>query len=144
MQPEISYIFFKEPIDNQKLISIISNLGGFICVLNPDNIVSEVQILAAYGHLSRENDVAKRVKDLSLRLMIHITGERQIKKARDEVGFRNGMKRAIVVYENRSVFESFLWELKNVEVSDNPFVPYDDRHLDRTVFPKIAMSDFQS
>ena len=144
MQPEISYIFFKEPIDNQKLISIISNIRGFICVLNPDNIVSEVQILAAYGHLSRDNDVAKRVKDRSLRLMIHIAGERQIKRARDEVGFRNGMKRAIVVYENRSVFESFLLELKNVEVSEKPFIPHDATPLDRTVFPKIAMSDFQS
>ena len=144
MQPEISYIFFKEPIDDQKLISVISSIHGFICILNPDAIVSEVQIMAAYAHLSRDNDVAKRVKDRSLRLMIHISGEKQIKKARDGVGFRNGMEKAIVVYENRSVFENFISELKMAEVSNQSFVPHDDRQFDRIVFPKTAMSDFQS
>ncbi|WP_393971764.1 hypothetical protein OXIME_000347 [Oxyplasma meridianum] len=106
--------------------------------------MSEIQILVAYSHLDRENDMAKRVKDRSLRLMIHIAGEKQIKKAKDKVGFRNGMKKAILVYENSSVFENFLLDLKKAEISNQPFIPHDVRQLDRIVFPRIAMSDFQS
>ena len=144
MLPEISYIFFNESVDDQKLISVISNLNGFICILNPDSIVSEVQILAAYNHLGRDSDIAKRVKDRSLRLMIHIAGERQIKKAKDEVGFITGMNKAIAVYDHRPVFDKFLSEFKLAEISNQPFIPHDDRHLDRVIFPRIAMSDFQS
>lgn len=144
MWPEISYIFFKEPIEEQELISIISKLNGFICVLNPDSLLSEIQIFAAYSHLQRNNDIAKRVNDSSLRLMIHISGEKQIRKAMEMVGFRDGMKKAVVVYEDRSVFESFLSELIIAEKSDHSFIPHDARELDRVVFPRIAMSDFQS
>lgn len=144
MQPEISYIFFKESLDEQELITIISNLNGFICILNPDALTSEIQILAAYDHVYRDNEVRRRVRDGSLRLMIHLTGERQIKNARKEIGFRNGLERCVVVYEDASVFQEFLSGLRNAVVSDRPFIPHDNPELDRSVFPRMAMSDFLS
>ena len=142
MLPEISYIFFDENITEEKIISVISRINGFICVLNTEAISTEVQIRSAYNHVYRDNEVSRRVRDKSLRLMIHITGERQIKNARRIAGFREGMNKAIIVYESAKIFEEFIESLGNVHISGERFIPEDNIALDRVILPRIAMSEF--